>query len=463
MKSIYVMRVFAAALLLSVVIGAGQAQLLTLGTRLPLEETSSPEGVPALPTSLYAQIIDPVNGSTADQLVRYALDHNGELAAARQTIAEARGRLRQAGLKANPVLEARGSRAVTSPDDSLSLGAELPLELGGRRQSRIVVAEREIELREAEVADFERRLTSEVRLKYADAIAAARNLKFTEDLRSLTRESHRLVQARVERGKSAPLEQNIVLVELSRVEAMSVSFNAKSQMAIFELKKTLGMLPDEPLKLIGEFFANQQPGSREDAMRAAIASRPDLLAARAAEKLTESQAEQLRVEGRTDASLFAEYQRQKMGFDVQGFNSAGRLAPVQGVFHYVTFGLRVILPTRNKNQGNIEAAVAAIEAARKRREFAEIVVRNEVAAAYSRFELAQSALAMYRDSVRAQALRNLDVIRQTYTLGQKSLLDYVGEQRRYIDIETSYTDVLREYFAALVDIERAAGRPVQSA
>ena len=54
-------------------------------------------------------------------------------------------------------------------------------------------------------------------------------------------------------------------------------------------------------------------------------------------------------------------------------------------------------------------------------------------------------------------------IKQTYTLGQKSLLEYVGEQRRYIDVETAYTDVLKEYFDSLVEIERAAGTPVPSA
>ena len=64
--------------------------------------------------------------------------------------------------------------------------------------------------------------------------------------------------------------------------------------------------------------------------------------------------------------------------------------------------------------------------------------------------------------VRAQALLNLDVIRQTYTMGRRSLLDYLEEQRRYIEIETGYTDVLKEYFDSLVEIERAVGSPIPS-
>ena len=176
-----------------------------------------------------------------------------------------------------------------------------------------------------------------------------------------------------------------------------------------------------------------------------------------------AQIEQARTEGKVDASIFAGYMRQSMGFGVRGINDAGTLAPVQGVFHYVGVGVKLSLPVRNKNQGNIEAAQAQLEAARNRREFAQHVVVNEVAAAYVRFMRAREALSVYRDAVHNQAERNLDVIRQTYELGQRSLIDYVSEQRRFIDVETGYTDVLKEYLDSMVDIERAVASPVPSA
>lgn len=412
--------------------------------------------------SMSSQYVDPVNGLTADELVRYALVHNGELAAARQMIAEARGRLLQAGLKPNPAVESSGTRAVTSPDNMQMIGAELPLELGGRRKARVEVAQRELEMREAEVADFERKLAAGVRTKYAEVIASARNLRFTEDLVTLTRDQLYLVQARVERGKSAPLEQNLVFVELNRVDAMRINFEGKTEVALLELKKTIGMLPSEQLKLRGEFDTGKQPAPQDDAIRDALALRPDLVAARAAEAPAHAQIEQARTEGKVDASIFANYQRQNMGFDVRGFNDAGALVPVQSVFHYATFGVRLTLPVRNKNQGAIEAAVAAAEAAKSRREFGELVVRNEVAAAYARFERARQALTVYREGVR-KAERNLEVVRQTYTLGQKTALDYIGEQRRFVEVETGYTEVLKEYLNSLVELERTAGKPVPSA
>jgi len=413
--------------------------------------------------SAYARFVDPAGGMSADDLVRNALAHNGELAAARQAIAVARGRLHQAGLKANPMFEASGSQAVTSPDHNLMVEVELPLELGGRRKARVSVAQRELEMREAEVRDFERRLAAEVRAKYADVVAAARNLKFSEELLDLLRNSHQLIRARVELGKSAPLEQNLVWVEVNKADALRIGFESKAEVSLLELKKTIGMAPDEVLRLRGDFVAERQPPPQAEALRLALESRPDLVALRAAESLAEAQSEQARVDGKADASVFANYQRMNFGYDVRGFNDAGTLVPVTGVFNYATFGVRLTLPTRNKNQGNIEAAVATASAARQRREFAELVVRNEVAAAYARSERAQAALAVYRDNVRTAAAQNLDVLRRAYTLGQRNLLDVIAEQRRLIEVETGYTDLLKEQLDTLIEIERVIGLPAPPA
>lgn len=393
--------------------------------------------------------------TTADDLVKLALERNGELQAARQMIAEVRGRLRQAGLKANPMLETSGTQSVNSPDNYLMLGMELPLELKGRRRARVDVAAKEIEVREAEVKDFERKLASDVRMKFSTMIAAQRNLRLTDDLLKLTRDLLRVVNARVQEGKSAPLEANLLAVELSRIEAMRIGADSQVEVAMLDLKKTIGVNPDEPLPLSGDFVTERQFSARGELILQALKNRPDLVAARAAEMLAAAQLEQARTEGRVDASIFTNYQRMNLGYDVNGLNEAGALVPVTGVFHMLTFGVRLQLPTRNKNQGNIEAAVAAVDTARLRREFAEMVARNEVASAYVRFERAGSAITVYRENVLKQAEKNLEVIRMAYEFGQKTVLDYISEQRRFVELETGFTSLLKEAFDALIEIERA--------
>ena len=147
------------------------------------------------------------------------------------------------------------------------------------------------------------------------------------------------------------------------------------------------------------------------------------------------------------------------GFPLNGINDQGALSPIMKKMNFVTFGVTLSLAVRNKNQGSIEAAVAQSEASKKRREFAELTVRREVAAAYALYERTARAMEIFRVGVREPARANLDVVRQTYELGSKTLIDYIGEQRRFIELENDFIDAQMAVYNARVDIARATYSP----
>ena len=147
------------------------------------------------------------------------------------------------------------------------------------------------------------------------------------------------------------------------------------------------------------------------------------------------------------------------GFPFRAFDSDAQLAPIRSVFHFITFGVTLNLPVFNKNQGSIEAAVAEKTAAQKRLEFGELTVRREVATAFVRYESAARAMEIYRVGVEKLAETNLGVVRQTYELGARSLLDYTAEQRRYIEIKKDFIDAQLQVYLARVEILRAASAP----
>lgn len=408
--------------------------------------------------STLAKYIDPVSGMTADQAVAFALKNNAELQAARQEIEAARALVRQARLRPNPMLNVSGSRMIAGMDNSLMVSGTLPLELGGRRAARVRVAERGVDVREQMLADRERMLAAEVRAKFGEALAETLKLGFTEELLRTTRRGYRLVVARVVEGRTPPLEQNMMLVEVNRLRSMNELREGRVEVALLELRNQIGMRPEEPLRLKGDFDnLLDRPLPVAEATQRALAERPDIRAARAVENLAESQIEEARSGGRLDASVSAGYQRMRSGFPMRGINDAGELQPVEDVFNFVTFGLTLNLPVRNKNQGAIEAASAMAEAAKRRREFVELSVRREVAAAYARYERAARAMEIFRVGVQGQANSNLDVVRQTYELGARTLLDYISEQRRFIEVENEFIDALLETYQARVEIERTTG------
>jgi cobalt-zinc-cadmium efflux system outer membrane protein len=337
----------------------------------------------------------------------------------------------------------------------------LPLELGGRRSARIKVAETELEMRRQDLTNRERLLAADVRAKFGVAIAAILKLGFDQDLIDTSQRGYNLVTARVTEGGTAPLEQNMVLVELNRFRSLRETAEGTTQIAMLELRNVMGMAPDEPLRLRGDFadlIGQLTPLSEATAQ--ALSDRPDLKLARATESFAAARIEQARAEGKLDASLTAGYQRMDSSFPLNGINDAGELSPIRSTFNYLTFGVSLNLPVRNKNQGLIEAATAAAEAAKTRREFTELTIRREVAAAYAQYNSASRAAEIFRVGVKEQANSNLNVVRQSYELGSKTLIDYLGEQRRYIELQNSYIDTLLETYKARVEVERAVSSPL---
>jgi cobalt-zinc-cadmium efflux system outer membrane protein len=420
--------------------------------------TSSSSGAATTQDPNLSRYVDQTNGMTADEAVAYALAHNAGLEAARKEIDAAKAMVKQARLRANPMLDVEGARQFPpGRDNRLMAGVTLPLERGGRVSARIAVAEREVEVREREFANRERMLAAEVRMKFGEALAAALKLSFSDQLVEANQQSFNLIAARVVEGATPPLEQNMVLVELNRLKSVRETAEGKVEVAMFELRNLIGMSPEKPLRLRGDFdrLIDQLPPVAE-ATDQALRERPDLQGMRAMENLAAARIEQARAEGRWDASVTAGYERMHSGFPQFGVDERGGLQPIESNFHYLKFGVSIMLPVRNKNQGAIEAAVAESEAAKSRREFAELTVRREVAAAYAQYERAARAMEIFRVGAVEQAKNNLDVVRQTYELGSKTLIDYLGEQRRFIELENDFIDAQLAVYNARVDIARAS-------
>jgi len=411
-------------------------------------------------SSSIEKYLDPVQGKTADELVAYALENNAELAAARKEIEAARALVKQARLKPNPSVEFSRQEQIGGSDNDTMIAGSLPLELGGRRKTRISVAIAELTIREKEVANRERLLAAEVRAKFGEALAQAFKLKLTEDLLETALNGFRLVQARVTEGRTPPLEENMTLVEVNRLRSMREVVAGKTEIAFLELRNLLGMKPEEPLRLRGDFADLLAPlPTLSEFTGQALQTRPDLQGVRAIETLSEAQIEQARAAGRIDASVSAGYGRNNFSFPVNGITNTGQLRPVQDIFHSLKFGITLEIPVRNRNQGAIEAAVANSQAAAKRLEFAELTVRREVAAAFARYQSSARAMEIFRVGVRDQANANLDVVRQTYELGAKNLIEYLVEERRFIELENEFIDAQLETYLARVEILRAANAP----
>ena len=404
-----------------------------------------------------SRFLDLQNGLTESELVKQALANNPALAAQRQTIESAKGAVAQAQLRANPSLAVGGLKEVNGDDTRFSVGAEIPLELFGRRARRTEVATQKLNSTRATVSDNERQLTGEVRMRFADTLAAVRNLEFVEQLLSVNREFLKLMEDRVREGAVPVLDADEVRVEASRIESLRIDYQAKAEIALLALKATVGMSPDEPLRLKGDLVQPALSLDKAQLLQLALDHRPDLAAERAVETMAAAAARQQEAEAKPDVTLSAGYERPNSGFSFSAIDAAGNLQPIRQTFNYAVFGMKWTLPVFNRNQGSIASAKVEVVSARNQVTAVDLALRHEVTQASVRYEAAQARAGIYRSGVRDQAAKNLDVVRQTYGFGRIPLLDVIAEQRRFIDIETAYTDVLLDVYASRVELQRAVG------
>jgi outer membrane protein, heavy metal efflux system len=395
--------------------------------------------------------------STVDELVARALADNLDLQAARAEIEAARGRLLQAGLRPNPMLDLGAQHSVTGPDNNLNVGVTLPLDLNRRKAGRVGVAERELELKEAQVLNRARELGAEVRMKAGEVLAAQRNLRITEELLDINHQALQLIGGRVQRGAVPALEESLQRVEVNRLDASRQILQSRVEVATLQLQVLIGRSPEAPLSVQGDLRTRPVTLAREGAFEQALAARPDLRMAQAEVAMARAKIRKEEAEGRWDASVNVGYMRQDFGYDLSGLTARGELRPITDIFHYVGGGVTITLPVRNRNQGNVAAAFAEARATEHREDLATLTVRQEVAAAFTQHEAAERALDIYTRGVLEVARQNLEVIRKTYQLGRATLLEVIAEQRRYIDIEMGYTEALQQAYNAAVDIERAVG------
>jgi cobalt-zinc-cadmium efflux system outer membrane protein len=393
---------------------------------------------------------------TVDEMVVRALADNPELRAARADVDAAVGRLQQAGLRPNPELDLGGQKAL-SPDNNLTVAVRLPLDLNDRKGGRVAVAEQELELRRRQLADRERRLRADVRMKAGELLAARRNLEIADQLLDVNRRALDVVGNRVRQGAVPAIDENLQLVEVNRLDASRQLLASRVNITTLQLKLLAGMPADAPLTVRGELTTSAPTLDRGDAVGRALAERPDLAAARADVAIARAMIRKEQAEGSWDASVSVGYVRQDTGFGLNGLTNSGQVRPIQDVFHYFGGGVTIMLPVRNRNQGNIAAAEAGVRSAERRLEFATLTVQQEVDAAFAQLEATRRSLEIYGRGVRDVARRNLEVVRGSYELGRGSLLDVIAEQRRFIDVETGYTDTLKQVYDAAVDVERAVG------
>ncbi len=403
--------------------------------------------------------VDPVNGLSLEQATARALEQEPSLRAARSEIDVARGMRLQASLRPNPSVSFERREEPAGTDNQTMVAVEWPLDLF-RRSRRVAVADREVGVTELAVADHERLLAAEVRMRYGEVVRALRDLAILDELVAATRRQHELLRSRVDEGATPPLERDLLDVEWRRLESDRLLQAGRTEAALFELKRVLGMRADANLAvrdaledLVRRESSTTAPPSDTSVV---LDQRADVREAAARVDVAEAEIDRAQAEGRFNVNLFANYMRMDAGFPQRGFTPDAGLERIRGVFHYVSAGAMITVPVLNRNQGEVAAARAEHAGAESAYEAARLAADAELAAARVRDDRARQAVSAYAGA-QTLARQNLTVVGQSYELGRVTVFDVLAEQRRFLDVERAYTETLMAAYEARTALNRALG------
>ncbi|MBO0798674.1 MAG: TolC family protein [Blastocatellia bacterium] len=424
-------------------------------------ETTATIESPADQSGTASQYVSETGGTTIEELLKLALANNKELAASRQQIRQAEARLTQARLRPNPTLEVEHGNDLlfgNEGENEFGVSFSQPIELGGKRTKRMRIAALAIEMARAQLADAERNLAAQMRSLYGEALAAAARLDLLGRTKALNQQMVRVMEVRLRAGDASRLDSSLLLAETNRFEAQRVTAEGQISEILLQIKTLAGLAPDEPLMLSSRFEPPAISLTAESAVQVAMQNRPDLQAARLREEMAEAGIELARAQIIPNPSLFVRYSQ---ATDV----IEGLLAPSEKIIDRdkkLSFGVSIPLPLSNRNQGEVAEAGAQAAQARVQREGLELAVRRDVLVAFRRYETARRSMEVLDQGVLSQSQESFRTIKLAYDLGEMRLLDLINQQHLLVDTQMNYAMARKDYYAAIIELERAIGSPISS-
>ena len=387
-----------------------------------------------------------------NQVIEYSLRNNGDLKSFREEkgIRDA-GKVR-AGLLPNPTLDfeaATGAMTGSSDENSISIGISQEFSLTGKREKRLTIAERDLELYRWQLADRERVIREEVKTAFHDAILANKRTDLADRAIDLNRQLLDVTRERLSAGDIPELEMNLVKVELARSEGSRIDAAKALNQSQARLWAFMGLPIGESPAVTGSLDTGvTMTKSLVDLKQLARSQRPDVKALEAETARGEADIILAEAESVPDltAGLFYSHERRS---DATGAGEEEVSDNLLGI------RLSLPIPLFDKNQAGIQEARSRRSSSESRLLAAGRNVEREVETAYASYLNSEKVLSLYRTDIIPQLEENLKLTQEAYRLGEVGILSVIQEQKKFFEVSEGYLTALHDRQTALVKLESA--------
>jgi len=386
------------------------------------------------------------------QIIEYSLQNNGGLKSFREQKGIRDAGKTRAGLLPNPSIEFEGSTGAltgNSAENNLSLGISQEFLLSGKRNKRLAVAERELEMYNWQLSDRERLLRDEVKSAFYDLILTEKRLAFSENFISINRQLLDVTRERLAAGDISELEMNLVKVELARSLGKRLEVERVLKQNRAKLHELMGLQPGESTKITGtleqEILVTR---SLADLKQLAHANRPDIKALQAEKNRGEADIMLAGAEGIPNLTVGLAVMRETTAIEIGGMEN-------KDTAYTVGLKLSLPIPVFDRNQAGVRESQARRNSAGSRLSAIAGTVDREVETAYASFVNADTVLTMYRANILPQLEENLKLTQEAYRLGELGILAVIEEQKKFFEVNEGHLTALHERLATLSRLESA--------
>jgi len=370
-----------------------------------------------------------------EDLEAIALRSNPTVAQASAAIAQQEGIWKQVGLYPNP--QAGYLRTDSNDPQNRNNGVFASQEIVTAKKLQLnrAVEAQEIERLRLEQEAQRQRVLNDLRIRYYELLGAQEAVVISAEMLRLADEglnaAERLFKAR---GASRPdVLQARIQRNAARVTLEDARFRYDA--AWHQLTTIVGQPDLQRLPVAGRLDGPTKQLVWEDALNELLAFSPQVRAAdvRISHARRELAREQAQPIPNVTAQMLAEYDR----FTNVTTVSALLAAPI---------------PVFNRNQGNISHAMADIREAIAESERVRLVLRDQLADTFRRYQAARYQVERLHDEILADAKENLDLVTTGQKVGEFNLFQVLVARQTFAQSQLAYVESLTELQKVAVEM-----------
>ncbi len=370
---------------------------------------------------------------SVEDAIRVAIDHSPQLRSAGYRIDATTGRVLQAGLYPNPSLsfggEALGSSGGNGGETIYLIEQEIVL--GGKLGRARDVAESDRLAARAEFVAEEFAVATRVMRAYYAGVSAQERLVKREELSALAAQLLEAVTAQVQAGSATEPDRlrAEVVFEQAQIELDAARFEVKAVMQA--LASAIGLNEQIDMPLVSSMDHLPELSSLEELMAATLDANSRISLARIAIVRAKQAHRLAKAQGIPEltASIGPRYS------DIDNETT-------------VDVGLGLEIPLFDRNQGEVQAALAERLSASAQLRNVQLELLAEVSAAWAMYETAYAASSRYQHQLLPKAERTLDLTRQAYRSGKTDYLRLLDAQQVVVESRIAYVNTLQRLHIA---------------